>query len=230
MRTDIKELEKILQYEFRKPELLEQAVTHSSYANDRTGSTSNGNERLEFLGDAILEYVVSVHLYKNMGDNEGEMSKTRAATVCEKSLAAVSRDFGLWEFLRLGKGEEATGGRHRDSIIADGVEAIIGAVYLDSGIREATKVVRLLMNDTLKEALAGHLFSDYKSALQERLQKNGTVAIEYNVVSETGPSHAKTFVVEVRINGEPMGQGKGSAKKPAEQEAAKAALAALNER
>ena len=230
MRTDIKELEKILQYEFRKPELLEKALTHSSYANDVTGSAFNGNERLEFLGDSILDAVVSVFLYSNYEKAEGDMTKVRAAVVCEKSLAAVSRRFGLWEFLRLGRGEESTGGRTRDSIIADGVEAIIGAVYLDGGVDAAAKTVALLMKDNMEEALAGRLFDDYKTALQEAVQKNGPADIRYILISESGPDHAKVFECAVCVNGAEFGRGSGNSKKQAEQAAARAAVMKLSER
>ena len=230
MRTDIKELEKILQYEFRKPELLEKALTHSSYANDVTGSSFNGNERLEFLGDSILDAVVSVFLYSNYEKAEGDMTRVRAAVVCEKSLAAVSRRFGLWEFLRLGRGEESTGGRTRDSIIADGVEAIIGAVFLDGGVDAASKVVSSLMKDSMDAALAGRLFDDYKTAFQEAVQKNGPAEIKYVLVSESGPDHAKVFECAVRVNGREAGRGRGNSKKQAEQAAAKAAVMSLGER
>ena len=230
MRTDIKELEKILQYEFRKPELLERALTHSSYANDVTGSAFNGNERLEFLGDSILDAVVSVFLYNNYEKAEGDMTKVRAAVVCERSLAAISRKFGLWEFLRLGRGEEATGGRTRDSIIADGVEAVIGAVFLDGGLEAASNTVGLLLKDSMDEALAGRLFDDYKTAFQEAVQKNGPADIRYILVSESGPDHAKVFECAVCVNGGEAGRGSGNSKKQAEQAAAKAALMSLGER
>ena len=230
MQTDIKELEKILQYEFRRPELLERALTHSSYANDVTGSSYNGNERLEFLGDSILDAVVSVFLYSHYEKAEGDMTRIRAAVVCEKSLAAVSRRFGLCEFLRLGKGEESAGGRSRDSIIADGVEAIIGAVFLDGGVDAAAKTVSLLMEDNMKSALEGRLFDDYKTALQEAVQKNGCADIKYILVSESGPDHAKVFECAVRINGSEAGRGSGNSKKQAEQAAARAAIMNLYER
>ena len=230
MRTDIKELEKILQYEFRKPELLERAVTHSSYANDKTGNTDNGNERLEFLGDSILDAVVSVFLYENMENREGGMTKARAAVVCEKSLAEVSRAFGLWEFLRLGKGEAVSDIYRKDAIIADGVEAIIGAVYLDGGADAASDTVMHLVGDKLKMAMDGKLFSDYKSELQEFVQKRGSETIEYKLVSESGPDHEKIFVTQVIVGGTPMGSGQGRTKKQAEQEAARVALAVLSER
>lgn len=230
MRTDLKELEQKLHYEFRSPELLERALTHSSYANDTTGSAYNGNERLEFLGDSILDAVVSVYLYNNQDKAEGDMTRVRAAVVCEKSLAAVSRRFGLYEFLRLGRGEESTGGRNRDSIIADGVEAIIGAVYLDGGPQAAQAVVTHLLSDVMNEALAGHLFDDYKTALQEKIQRNGPAEIKYTLLSESGPDHAKVFEVSVTVNGVISGQGRGNSKKQAEQAAAKAALLGQNER
>ena len=230
MRTDIKELEKILQYEFRKPELLEKALTHSSYANDVTGSAFNGNERLEFLGDSILDAVVSIFLYNNYEKTEGDMTKVRAAVVCERSLASISRKFGLWEFLRLGKGEESAGGRTRDSIIADGVEAMIGAVFLDGGFDAAVKTVAILMEECIEEALAGRLFDDYKTALQERIQKNGPAEIRYILLSETGPDHAKMFECAVSVNGNEAGRGSGNSKKQAEQAAARAALISLSER
>ncbi|HPX70391.1 MAG TPA: ribonuclease III [Bacillota bacterium] len=230
MQKDIKELEKIIGYTFRQPDLLERALTHSSRANELEGGAYCGNERLEFLGDAVLDAIVSIFLYESGARREGAMTRIRAAVVCEKSLAAASARFGLHNFIRLGKGEESDGGRSRDSIRADALEAVIGAVYLDGGMAAASKTVSLLLGETMNRALSDGLQGDYKTALQEELQRSGPAEIMYEIVSESGPDHDKRFEAAVSVDGTRIGTGSGNSKKQAQQEAAKAALAGLNER
>ena len=212
-------LEEKLGYEFRDPALLENALTHSSCANESRGRLQS-NERLEFLGDSILGMVVADHLYRNHPDlPEGELTRTRAALVCEDSLVEVA------EALRLGKGEEAGGGRKRPSIQADAVEAVLAAVYLDGGIGSARKIVQQYILCREVEGLTSP--RDYKTALQELVQRESGQVLKYRLTGEEGPDHDKRFFVEVDLNGEVVGRGKGHSKKEAEQMAAKAAIAKL---
>ncbi|MDR1669810.1 MAG: ribonuclease III [Oscillospiraceae bacterium] len=206
-------------YPFRDASLLETALTHSSYANERPGAAYN--ERLEFLGDAVLGLVSAEFLYTAYPDKpEGELTKIRAGYVCEQSLAAAARRLGLGEVLRLGRGENEEGGRGRDSILSDAFEAVLAAMYLDGGLEPCRKLVR---EEILSRAPAIPV-RDAKSRLQEVLQGQGLPAPEYRTVSESGPEHQKIFVVEVFIEGSPAGRGTGRSKKQAEQEAAGLAL------
>ena len=215
-------LEEKLGYEFRDPALLENALTHSSCANESRGRRQS-NERLEFLGDSILGMVVADHLYRNHPDlPEGELTRTRAALVCEDSLAEALH---LGEYLHLGKGEEAGGGRKRPSIQADAVEAVLAAVYLDGGIGSARKIVQQYILCREVEGLTSP--RDYKTALQELVQRESGQVLKYRLTGEEGPDHDKRFFVEVDLNGEVAGRGKGHSKKEAEQMAAKAAIAKL---
>ena len=212
-------LEEKLGYEFRDPALLENALTHSSCANESRGRRQS-NERLEFLGDSILGMVVADHLYRNHPDlPEGELTRSRAALVCEDSLVEVA------EALHLGKGEEAGGGRKRPSIQADAVEAVLAAVYLDGGIGSARKIVQQYILCREVEGLTSP--RDYKTALQELVQRESGQVLKYRLTGEEGPDHDKRFFVEVDLNGEVAGRGKGHSKKEAEQMAAKAAIAKL---
>ena len=212
-------LEEKLGYEFRDPALLENALTHSSCANESRGRRQS-NERLEFLGDSILGMVVADHLYRNHPDlPEGELTRTRAALVCEDSLVEVA------EALHLGKGEEAGGGRKRPSNQADAVEAVLAAVYLDGGIGSARKIVQQYILCREVEGLTSP--RDYKTALQELVQRESGQVLKYRLTGEEGPDHDKRFFVEVDLNGEVAGRGKGHSKKEAEQMAAKAAIAKL---
>lgn len=208
--------------ELKNKELLTTALTHSSYGNE------NGcecNERLEFLGDSVLSVIVSDYLFENMPNvNEGELSKIRASLVCERSLAEFAEVIKIGEKLRLGKGEEISGGRKRASILSDAFEAVLAAVYLDSGMETARKWLLELMKPALKLALEGKTYHDYKTILQEVVQKNGG-KVTYRIVSETGPDHMKDFVAEVLIDGKKAADGEGLSKKDAEQNAAKKALA-----
>ncbi len=220
-------LQEKLGYKFNDITLLQNALTHSSYANEvRTGMGSN--ERLEFLGDSVLSIIVSEHLYKSFKKvPEGELTKLRASLVCEKSLCGFSRELGIGEYLRLGKGEDKGGGRERDSILADAFEAILAAIYLDGGIEPARRhVMRFVLREleTHEEA-----FKDYKTALQEIIQRNPEESVTYILTDETGPDHDKTFTVEVHLNSNVIGKGKGRNKKQAEQQAARQALELMGE-
>ena len=188
----------ILQYAFHDESLLLTALTHSSYANEMTRDPTNGNERLEFLGDAILDAVVSGFLYDKFPEKEeGQLTKLRAQIVCEKSLGSAGKALGINEFIRLGKGEDLGGGRERVSIVADAVEAVIGAVFIDGGLESAQSVVFRILSDVLEEVLSGRFVEDYKTALQELLQKNGSKNLRYKVLFEEGPDHAKIFSTAV---------------------------------
>ena len=205
-------------YKFKNKDLLKLALTHSSYANETKGHTQY-NERLEFLGDAVLQLVTSEKLYiENPDMPEGKMSKKRASLVCEEALAVYSKQIEMGSFLLLGKGEESTGGRERPSILADAFEAVIGAIFLDGGIESAKPFILRFLNDTDL-----HL-QDFKTVLQEIIQKNPGERLSYVVVGENGPDHDKSFTVEVHLNSNPIGKGVGRSKKQAEQQAAKEAL------
>lgn len=223
----MKVLQEKLGYFFQDVSLLEHALTHSSFANESRGRYTS-NERLEFLGDSVLGMVVADHLYRTFPDMpEGELTRTRAALVCEESLVEVAQELGLGSYLRLGKGEELSGGRNRPSIQADAVEAVLAAVYLDGGIGSARKIIhRYVLSRTEKPA--GH--RDYKTALQELIQRESGHTLTYRLTGEEGPDHAKMFWVEVCLNDKAVGAGKGHSKKEAEQMAAKAAIERLEEK
>ena len=220
------EIEKKIGYVFVNKELLKLALTHKSYAYEK-GDTSSScyNERLEFLGDAILEHIVSIELY-NITPllKEGVMSKKRAEIVCEKSLSNVIREKSLSRYVRLGKCEITTGGNKKDAILADMFEAILGAIYLDGGFEKAQETCLKLLKDTIISVLNEKASLDYKTRLQELLQKNGTVKIEYVLDKEIGKAHAKTFFSSVYFEGEKIGEGNGKTKKASEQAAAAVAL------
>ncbi len=217
------ELQGKIGYTFKNVKLLRQALTHSSFANQQKINPQGDYERLEFLGDAVLELVSSEFLYKeNPNKSEGQLTKTRASMVCEPALAYCAKDIELNSYILLGRGEETTGGRKRDSIISDVMEAVIGAIYLDSGIDEAKKFIyRFILSDLENKIL----FFDSKTILQEEIQKNGTAAqLSYELVGESGPEHDKEFSVKAYLNGEEIGAGKGHTKKAAQQQAAYEAL------
>ena len=220
------EFEQKIGYSFENVKLLEQALTHGSYANECFWCKHQDNERLEFLGDAVLEIAVSEYLYHKYPKRlEGELTRTRASIVCESTLALCTRDLQLGKYLLLGKGEEQTGGRERSSILSDALEAVIGAVYLDGGFASAKELVtRVVLNDIEHK----QLFSDSKTILQELVQGNYGGDLVYRVLSEEGPDHNKKFLVEAQIAGVPYGQGRGRTKKSAEQEAAYATLLQLD--
>ena len=220
-------LEQRLGYTFQDRSYLENALTHSSYANENKGKSLGSNERLEFLGDSVLGMVVADYLYRNHPDMpEGELTRTRAALVCEESLVEVARKLELGSYLQLGKGEDAGGGRQRPSIQADAVEAVIAAVYLDGGIGSARKLItKFILTNNQRELDGGS--RDYKTALQELVQRESGQVLKYRLTGEEGPDHDKRFFVEVDLNGNTVGAGKGHSKKEAEQMAAKAAIAKL---
>ena len=215
-------LEKHIGYVFRDKGFLRDALTHSSFANENRKS-SESNERLEFLGDSILGFIVAEHLYTFRPDMpEGQMTRVRAELVCEKSLELAAGSMQLGEFLMLGRGEALSGGRSRPSILADAFEAVVAAVYLDGGINPAKELVTRFILSGLKPG--GQAASDYKTALQELVQKKSGQILTYHLVSESGPDHKKHFTAEVRLNGEVKGTGSGRSKKEAEQQAAQNAL------
>ena len=227
MNKKLEKLEKIIGYKFQNKHYLEQAMTHSSYANEKKLGKLGCNERLEFLGDAVLELISSDFLYEKYPRvPEGELTKKRASLVCEPSLAYCAREFGLPEYLLLGKGEDMTGGRNRDSIVSDATEALLGAIYLDGGFANAKEfVLRFILNDMEHK----QLFYDSKTILQEIVQENGTQPVEYNLIKEEGPDHNKCFTVEVIVNSKVMGQGFGHTKKAAEQAAAYQAICSMKQ-
>ncbi|NMB33604.1 MAG: ribonuclease III, partial [Clostridium sp.] len=200
-------------------------LTHSSYANESKNKKIVSNERLEFLGDAVLEMVVSEHIYKNSSCfTEGEMTKFRANIVCERSLAKCAKNINIGEYLLLGKGEENSGGRERVSILSDAIEALIGAVYMDGGLENAKAFILRQLGQTITRVVNGNAFTDYKSRLQEIIQKTSERVIVYEIIEENGPDHSKEFVSQVRIDGKVLGSGCGKSKKEAEQIAAKHSL------
>ena len=221
----MKELETKLGYSFQDALLLQHALTHSSYANEHRAEGMTSNERLEFLGDSVLGMVVADHLYRTHPNMpEGDLTRTRAALVCEESLYEVAKSLNLGSYLRLGKGEDAGGGRSRPSILADAVESVLAAVYLDGGIAQVRRLIRTLILDREREKTVDR---DYKTALQELVQRSSGQVLSYRAVGERGPDHAKVFVMEVELNGESAGRGEGRTKKEAEQMAAKAAMEKL---
>lgn len=223
----MKTLEERLGYQFQNRALLDNALTHSSYANEHRDEGLTSNERLEFLGDSVLGMVVADHLYREHPNMpEGELTRTRAAMVCEGSLVEVARMLELGRYLRLGKGEDAGGGRERPSILADATEAVLAAIYLDGGIAQVRRTIRTLILGNEEELSASR---DYKTALQELVQKESGRKLTYQLVGEEGPDHAKRFSVEVLLDGKALGAGEGRTKKAAEQNAAKAAIAAMKE-
>ncbi len=220
-KEKIKELEEKIGYEFKKKELLRQALTHSSFSNEQKINKYKNYERLEFLGDAVLELLSSQFFFETYPEMpEGEMTKLRSSMVCELALAYCARDISLGDYLLLGKGEEATGGRTRDSIISDVMEAVIGALYLDGGLSVAEAFVKKYI---LSDLESKQLFYDSKTILQEEVQKEGKT-LSYELIDEIGPDHDKIFVMEARIDGQMVGRGQGRNKKSAQQQAAYQAL------
>ena len=218
------EVEKLIGIEFENKGVLITALTHSSYANQF--KDVKYNERLEFLGDSVLQLCVTKYLFNK---SEGELTKIRALVVCENSLHKVSKNLSLGKYIRMSKGEELTGGRERTSIQADALEAVIAAVYLDKGIEVANDFILRNFKDVIDKAINEEIILDFKTRLQEVLQKNGEVNIVYNLVKHEGPPHRRKFFTDLLINNEIMGQGVGFSKKESEQNAAKAALQRLGE-
>ncbi|MBR4108996.1 MAG: ribonuclease III [Oscillospiraceae bacterium] len=222
----IKDLEVAIGYRFKNITLLQNALTHSSYANERWHDSLKSNERLEFLGDSILGMVVAEHLYKQFPDRpEGELTRMRADMVCETSLAAVAEKIELGKHLLLGHGEEQGGGRARPSILADAVESVIAASFLDGGMAAAEGFIRRFVLCNVPVTRLQN--TDYKTTLQELVQQKKNQVLTYQLTDQSGPDHDKTFTVEVSLNNQVVGKGTGSSKKRAEQDAARAAIAAL---
>ena len=214
-------LENRLGYAFHNRELLSEALNHSSYANEHRDGLGS-NERLEFLGDSVLGFVSAEFLFKRNQDlPEGDLTRMRASLVCEQSLYEVARELELGSYLKLGRGEAAGGGRERQSILADAVEAVFAAVYLDGGMEAARELIHRVL---LSRAPAAEERRDYKTTLQEVVQRRSGQVLTYHMVSQSGPDHNKTFLFEVRLNGEAIGKGEGRSKKEAEQAAARDAL------
>jgi len=221
----ITQLQKLIAYHFKNPQLLTEALTHSSYANEIKHKKVAHNERLEFLGDSVLSIVISdyiFHKYKQLP--EGELTKVRANVVCESSLAIRGKEMNLGDFLTLGRGEELSGGRQRVSILADAFEALIGALYLDGGLEVAKSFILTNLEGMVESASQGNLFNDFKTHLQELIQSRSAERITYRVVTEKGPDHDKLFEIEVALGGQVLGAGTGKSKKEAEQRAAQEAV------
>ncbi|WP_343231658.1 ribonuclease III [Tissierella simiarum] len=225
-------LQNNINYKFKNIQLLNTALTHSSYANENKMKNTDNNERLEFLGDTVLNLIVSQYLYKKYPNYpEGELTKLRATVVCESSLAFGARKIDLGEYLLLGKGEEATGGRSRESILGDAFEALTGAIYMDGGLEILNHLLLNIFEDDIVHAVAkGDLFIDYKTELQEKLQKKTKSKVEYIVEKEEGPDHNKVFYINVVVDDKIIGKGTGRSKKDAEQMAAKEALLIMGEK
>ena len=223
----LEDLEQNIGYTFKNKELLKTALTHTSYAHDKK---IESNEKLEFLGDSILEFITSDYLFKNYKKlKEGEMTKVRAAVVCEESLHKIAIKHNFSDFLNVGKSEIACNGNKKPAILADSVEAVIAAIYEDSNLENAQKFIIENLKEQMKIASKHVGQKDYKTVLQEKLQVHGNVKIEYIVIEEKGPDHDKTFVVEVKCNGKHLAIGQGTTKKGAEMQAAQKALEGKNE-
>lgn len=219
---ELENLEKDIGYKFTNRELLKKALTHTSYAHE---NKVESNEKLEFLGDSILEFITSEYIYneyKNL--TEGEMTKVRATVVCGENLSRVAKTHDISEYLYLGKSEIITGGKNRLAILEDTIEALIAAIYLDGGIEHAKKFIIDNLKKEIYKATKNVGVKDYKTVLQEILQENGDVKIEYEIIKEIGPDHNKRFEAQVKLNGKILAQGKGKSKKQAEMQAAKKAL------
>ncbi|NLL00416.1 MAG: ribonuclease III [Clostridiales bacterium] len=227
--TSLSVLEEKIGYGFKDDELLLQALTHSSYANEMKMNKEDNNERLEFLGDAVLELVTSAHVYKEHQNlSEGDLTKLRASIVCEQTLSSCAKEMEIGKFLLLGKGEDASGGRQRDSILSDTLEAIIGAIYLDGGFTNAKEFIKKNIFSKLNDK---QLFYDSKTILQEIIQNdNNKQKIRYKLISEQGPDHNKSFTMALYIGNEKISVGVGKTKKAAEQEAAMQAIKKLNKK
>ncbi len=220
-------LENIINYRFSDKKLLKTALTHSSYANEATskGENTKSNERLEFLGDSVLSVIVSKFLFEEYPElPEGDLSKIRAQTVCEKTLARFAREISLGEFLRLGHGESQNGGNDRDSILADAFEALLAAIYLDGGLDKVKEFLLPYAEEHIHGILRRRNTTDYKTTLQQIVQQENGEILDYITISESGPAHKRVFEVEARINSNVIGKGSGSSKREAEQNAAREAL------
>ena len=222
MEKNLQKLEDSIGYTFKNKSLLENALTHTSYANEHKISS---NEKLEFLGDSILEFISSKYIFNNYPKlKEGEMTKVRATVVCEDSLHKIAQKHNFSDFLFVGKSEQLHQGNRKVAIMADSVEAIIAAMYFDGGLNEAEKFIVNNLKDEIEIATKNVGIKDHKTILQEKLQEHGNVSIKYEIISESGPDHNKTFVAQVKLDGKVLANGTGKTKKQAEQEAARKAL------
>lgn len=229
VKQNVEELEKLLNIKFSKKSILSEALTHSSYVNQTPNLKHY--ERLEFLGDSVLQLSITEYLYKNYYEKaEGELTKIRSLIVCENSLHQIAQSLKLGKFINMSKGEELTGGRERVSILADIVEAIIAAIYLDKGMDIAREFILEKFKDIIQKALANEIILDYKTKLQEILQKDGEVSIVYNLMKYEGPPHHRKFFTEIIVNNKSIASGSGYSKKESEQAAAKEVLILLEER
>ncbi|MDW8801057.1 ribonuclease III [Clostridium sp. A1-XYC3] len=223
------ELQDRLKICFKNKELFMVALTHSSYANGR--KNIKFNERLEFLGDSVLQLTISEYLFSNYGNkSEGELTKRRALIVCENSLHEIAKRWGIGKYIKMSKGEELTGGRERVSILADCVEAIIAAIYIDSGFENAKKFIIENFKDTIEKAIKNKIVLDYKTKLQEIMQQNGEININYSLIKFEGPPHRRKFYTQVSVDDKILGNGMGYSKKESEQNAAQEALKGLEEK
>ncbi|NLM97049.1 MAG: ribonuclease III [Halanaerobiaceae bacterium] len=226
----LQELEKKINIEFSDKKILQRALTHKSFSNENSNLKLRDNERLEFLGDSVLSIVISTYIFDNFPDYpEGELAKMRSVIVSEPILAKIAREINLGKYLLLGRGEELSGGRNRDSILSDAMEALIAAIYLEKGIDKAREFIISLFEENIKEVEKGKYIHDYKTILQELIQKKSTDRPVYVVIDEKGPDHNKEFTVEVRHGDRKLGTGSGNSKKEAEQNAARVALETLGE-
>lgn len=230
MRSEIELLQQRIGYTFKDPKLLREALIHSSYANECRKFGRRSNERLEFLGDSVLSLIVSRHLFcEKRNFPEGRLTKTRAAIVCEATLKDIAKDIGLGDCMYLGKGESAAGGRLRASILADAMEALIAAIYLDGGMEAASDFVLGKMGRVIEESCSGMTLKDYKTRLQEILQRESQQPISYEMISESGPAHDRTFEMKALWGEKVIGKGVGKSKKEAEQRAAKNAMESMKD-
>jgi ribonuclease III len=225
LEESIAKFEENLNYVFSEKKNILLALTHSSYANERKNEFITSNERLEFLGDAVLNIIISEKIFKKHTKlKEGDMTKARANIVCETSLIECAKKIEIGKYILLGKGEENTGGRTRVSILSDAFEAVIGAIYIDGGFNKVKRFILKQMEQLIEDAVSGVVFMDHKTLLQEVVQKKGENKVVYEIIEEKGPDHNKVFVSQVKISENIMGIGEGNSKKEAEQSAAKVAL------
>lgn len=215
-------IEENIGYNFKDKSLIEEALTHTSYANE---NNVKSNEKLEFLGDSILEFISSKYLYKKFPNlNEGELTKVRATVVCEESLYEIAKKHDISKYIKVGRSERGNGGNHRPAILADSIEAIIAAIYFDGGLDQAERFIIDNLENAMNVASQNVGVKDHKTVLQEKLQKNGDIDIQYRIIDEQGPDHNKTFTAEVTLNGKVLAVGSGKSKKHAEMQAAQKAL------
>lgn len=220
-------IEESIGYTFKNKALIEEALTHTSFANE---NNTESNEKLEFLGDSILEFISSKYLYTNYPKlNEGELTKVRATVVCEMSLYGIAKKHNIAKYIKVGNSEKSNGGCEKRAILADSIEAIIAAIYFDGGLEEAEKFIINNLKEAMENASQNVGVKDYKTVLQEKLQEHGEVHIEYKIIGEKGPDHNKSFIAEVLLNGKVLASGVGRSKKLAEMQAAKKALTEFKE-